>query len=281
MALYGAVEAGGTKFLCAVGEDPARPERLERFDTYDKPAETMRGVLEYFLRQPPLAALGVACFGPLDLAGGRIGRTPKLAWAGFPIREALERELGVKVALDTDVNGAAIGEGVAGAGVGCSDFVYVTVGTGIGGGAVSGGRVVQGAMHPEMGHIPVMRHLGENPDFPGHCHFHGACLEGMASAPAIRARWGKAPQELPDDHPAWVLEAFYLAQACRTLACVLSPELILLGGGVLAREGLLARTRVETVRLLGGYLTAPRIEAPALPYPGLSGALELARRSLL
>ena len=176
MALYGAVEAGGTKFMCAVGEDPARLERLERIETFDKPAETMRGVVEYFLSQPPLAALGVACFGPLDLAGGRIGRTPKLAWAGFPMREALERELGVKVVLDTDVNGAAIGEGVAGAAVGCADFVYITVGTGIGGGAVSGGKVVRGTMHPEMGHIPVMRHMGERPGFPGHCRFHAGCL---------------------------------------------------------------------------------------------------------
>lgn len=279
MALYGAIEAGGTKFLCAVGETPEHPRHLFRVETSaHHPTDTMRKVVEYLQEHGPLEAVGVSCFGPLDLAAGAIGKTPKLAWAGFPIREVLESALDLPVALDTDVNGAALGEQACGAARGCGDFVYVTVGGGIGGGAVSGGRVVQGAMHPEMGHIPVARHPREVEGFQGWCPFHGDCLEGMASSPAIQLRWNMPPDELPDEHPAWDLEAFYLAQACRTMACLLSPELILLGGGVLARSGLRERTRIELERQLNGYLPTPRIEAPSLACPGLSGALEMARR---
>ena len=183
--------------------------------------------------------------------------------------------------LDTDVNGAALGELVAGAAQGCSDFVYLTVGTGIGGGAVTGGRVVRGAMHPEMGHVTVMRHPAEPSGFEGCCPFHRGCLEGLASGEALRERWGCAAEDLPPGHLAWELEAFYLAQACRTLACILSPRLILLGGGVMAAAGLLEKTRAETARLLNGYIDTPTIEQPALEFPGLIGAMEMARRIVL
>lgn len=272
----GAVEAGGTKFLCAVGSEADKPEEIRRFDTAQNPLETMAEVIAYFQKHGPVSAVGVASFGPVDYASGRITRTPKLPWQDFPIRGALERALRVRVGFETDVNAAALGEYTCGAARGCEDFVYITVGTGIGGGAMSGGRLVHGQMHPEMGHLLVRRHPGETAEFEGVCPFHRDCLEGMASGPAMRARAGQAAESLAEDHPAWKLEAWYLAQACVDLACVLSPRRILLGGGVMAQAHLLAKVEAEAERLVAGYLDLPEIVAPELPYPGLSGALALA-----
>jgi fructokinase len=278
-ARYGALEAGGTKFVAAVGGDPIRPEDVRRIPTSNNPLETIREVAAYFASRGPLAALGVAAFGPLNLATGAIGNTPKLAWRDFPLKDSLEWALGVPVGLDTDVNGAALGEVRYGAGRGLDSFVYVTVGTGIGGGAVVGGRTLHGRLHPEMGHLLVRGHAEEPVGFRGVCPFHGGCLEGMASGPAIQQRWGRPAEELPGDHPAWRFESYYLAQLCVALACVLSPRAIALGGGVMEKEFLLPMIRLELENMLAGYLDAPAVVAPELPLPGLTGAFVLAQQA--
>jgi fructokinase len=279
MARYGAIEAGGTKFLVAVGEDPLRLEQVTRIETSQDPAETMAAVIDYFRRADPLAALGVATFGPVDFATGRITTTPKLSWRNYPLREVLERELGVRVGFDTDVNGAALAEARCGAGRGVEDLVYFTVGTGIGGGAITGGRLVHGLMHSEMGHLLVRRAPEELAEFSGVCPYHGDCLEGMASGPAIEARWGHRAEALDAHHPAWRLEADYLAQACINVACVLSPRVVVLGGGVMEQAHLLEMIRARAAGYANGYFPLPRIERPALEHPGLSGALMLAQEA--
>jgi len=276
MPRYGAVEAGGTKFMLAAGGDPLRLEQVTRVPTSEDPEETLESVIGYFRRAGPLDAIGVATFGPVDFATGRITTTPKLAWRNYPLREKLASALGVPVGFDTDVNGAALAEARCGAGRGVEDLVYFTVGTGIGGGAITGGRLVHGLMHSEMGHLLVRRAPGERPDFAGVCPYHGDCLEGMASGPAIEARWDRKPESLAEDHPAWGLEADYLAQACIAVACVLSPRVIVLGGGVMEQAHLLGMIRARTAGYANGYFPLPRIERPALEYPGLSGALILA-----
>lgn len=279
MARYGAIEAGGTKFLVAVGEDPLRLEGVARIATSNEPRETMAAVIDYFRRAGRVDALGVATFGPVDFTSGRITTTPKLAWRDFPLRGVLEQELGVPVGFDTDVNGAALAEARCGAGRGIDDLVYFTVGTGIGGGALAGGRLVHGLMHSEMGHLLVRRAPDEAPGFAGVCPYHGDCLEGMASGPAIEARWGRRAETLPANHPAWRVEADYLAQACISVACVLSPRVIVLGGGVMEQPQLLGMIRQRVSEYSNGYFPLPRIERPALEYPGLSGALILAREA--
>lgn len=279
MALYGAIEAGGTKFMLAVGEDPLRLERVTRVETSNEPAETMAAVIEYFRKAGPLDALGVATFGPVDFASGCITTTPKLAWRNYPLRGVLEQELGLRVGFDTDVNGAALAEARCGAGQGIEDLVYFTVGTGIGGGALVGGRLVHGLMHSEMGHLLVRRASEEVPGFAGVCPYHGDCLEGMASGPAMEARWGHRAETLPANHPAWRVEADYLAQACVNVACVLSPRVIVLGGGVMEQPQLLEMIRARVAECANGYFPLPRIERPGLEYPGLSGALILAQEA--
>ena len=188
--LYGAIEAGGTKFLVAVGREPTDPLDVRRFPTSNDPEQTMGAVIAYFKEHPPLESLAVASFGPVDFAARGIGKTPKLAWQGFPLVHALTRSLNVPVVLETDVNAAAVGESLYGAGKGVGTFVYITVGTGIGAGIVVDGKTLHGLLHPEVGHLPLRRHAGEPPEFHGVCPFHGECLEGMASGPAIRARPG-------------------------------------------------------------------------------------------
>lgn len=275
--LYGAVEAGGTKFLVAVGTGPAQPREVERIATSADPAETMEAVIAYFRARGPLLGIGVASFGPVDFARGAIGKTPKLAWQGFPLAGTLGRALGVRVEFDTDVSAAALGESLYGAGRGLQSFVYITVGTGIGGGAVVHGRTLRGLMHPEMGHLLVRRHADEPEDFSGVCPFHGGCLEGMASGPAMQARWGQPAERLQAGHAAWRLEAYYLAQACFALACFLSPQRIVLGGGVMEQSALFPMIREELAQQANGYLPLPDIMPPELELPGLTGALELAR----
>jgi fructokinase len=274
--LYGAVEAGGTKFVCAVGKHPTELREIRRISTSSNPLETTAEVVAYFEKCGPVRSIGIASFGPLDFDAGTIAKTPKPGWADFPIRGALERAFRVPVGFDTDVNGAALAEARYGAGAGCADFVYITVGTGIGGGAVVNGKPVHGLQHPEMGHVLLQPHPEEPLGFAGVCPFHGACLEGLASGPAMQARWGKPAAELAPDHIAWRIEAHYLAQACVDLACILSPRVIVFGGGVMSQPHLLPMIREEVARLMNGYVALPRIEAPGLPYPGLSGALALA-----
>jgi fructokinase len=274
--LYGAVEAGGTKFVVAVGTSAADLSDIRRISTSPNPLETVAEVVDYFRQKGPLAALGIATFGPIDYATGRITTTPKLSWRDFPLRDSLCRALSVPVGFDTDVNAAALAESRHGAGQGLENFVYITVGTGIGGGAVAAGRPVHGLLHPEMGHLLVRRAEGERDGFLGVCPYHGNCLEGMASGPSMEARWGVPAAELPAGHAAWQLEADYLAQACVNISVVLSPQMIALGGGVMDQKHLLPLIRDRVRQLLSGYLEPPVIGSPALPYPGLSGALVLA-----
>lgn len=273
--LYGAVEAGGTKFLCAVGEDPADPRDIIRIPTSSDPLETMAAVTAYFQGRD-VRSIGISSFGPIDYERGCIANTPKPGWKDFPIMRTLQKTCSVPVAFETDVNGAAVGEARYGAARGAKNSVYFTVGTGIGGGAIAGGTPVRGMLHPEMGHILVRRHAEDPPAFLGACPFHEDCLEGMASGPAMQARWGVPGDQLPPDHPAWRIEADYLAQACATVTYVLSPHSIVLGGGVMTQAHLYSMIRERLRVMLNGYLEPPQILEPGLQYPALTGALALA-----
>ncbi|MDT8449349.1 MAG: ROK family protein [Wenzhouxiangellaceae bacterium] len=259
--IIGGIEAGGTKFVCAVAINPARV--LDRHTVVTTtPDATLAEVVEFFRsaqrRFGRLRALGVASFGPveLDLRSpdyGSITQTPKAHWNHVPLVSRLREALDVPVGFDTDVNGAALGEGRDGAAAGLDHYIYVTVGTGIGAGLVSSGRLVHGKSHPEVGHMLVPRHPDD--DYRGACRFHGPCLEGLASAPALRARWDCDPAGLPDDHPAWALQTHYLAAMCHNLTSLFAPQRIIVGGGVMLREGLYENIRQNFLELAGGYFS--------------------------
>jgi fructokinase len=298
--IFGGVEAGGTKFnlLIGVGGPFGEEEVLaERRIPTTTPDETLGRVLDFFregeARFGPCAAFGIASFGPLDLdpdssRWGSITRTPKAEWSGTdlarPLRDAFHRPIGI----DSDVNGAALAEARWGAGRGCPTLVYLTVGTGIGGGLVHEGVRLRCLVHPEMGHLRTPRH----PDdlaFPGVCSVHGDCLEGLASGPAVLARWGEPLERLPENHPAWGVLGFYLGQLCAGVTYLASPHRILLGGGVMEGGRLLPIVRRETRLLLGGYPTHPRLEGDLGDYlqlpafgarAGGMGALALAEEAL-
>jgi fructokinase len=212
----------------------------------------------------------VATFGPIDPhldspTYGYITSTPKPGWANTDFAGVLQEAFGVPVGFDTDVNGAALAEGRWGAAQGLDTFIYLTIGTGIGGGAVVNGQLLHGLLHPEMGHMRL-NHDWQSDPFPGNCPFHGDCLEGMANGPAVEKRWGVKGQELAPDHPAWDLEAGYLGQALQTLSCVLSPQRIIMGGGVMDVPGLLDKVRAQTVRYLNGYIQHPIITKQVSDY---------------
>jgi fructokinase len=272
---FGAIEAGGTKFVCGVGSGPADLESIQ-FPT-TSPEATIGQAIDFF-RGKALEAIGIAAFGPLDLRTGLITTTPKSGWRNTDIAGAAGRALGVPVGFDTDVNGAALGESRWGAAQGEPDFVYLTVGTGIGGGAMVNGQLVHGKLHTEMGHLRIPREPGD--DYRGACSWHADCLEGLASGPAIEGRWGRPARELPEGHPAWDLEARYLALGLANIACTLSPRRIVLGGGVMEQSHLFPRIRREVARTLNGYLDPPDI-LPAMlgSRAGVLGALVLAERS--
>jgi fructokinase len=276
----GGIDVGGTKVLCAVGTGPD-DIRADLCVPTTTPDETLTRAVAFFRAHAP-SALGIASFGPLDLdpasrTVGFITETPKPGWSRVDVAGAVRRALGIPVAIDTDVNGAALAEWRWGAGVGCDPVVYVTVGTGIGGGAILGGRPLHGLMHPEMGHMRVPRDPAD--PFPGACPFHGDCLEGLASGPAIRARRGLPGEALAVDDPVWALVARYLALGLVNIATVLSPRRIIVGGGVMRQPLLLARVREEVWVLLAGYVRVPEelIVPPALgERAGVLGALALA-----
>jgi fructokinase len=263
--LVGGLEAGGSKFVCAVGTGPDDIRAETRFAT-TTPEATIGRAVAFFTEQAagaPLAALGIASFGPLDLdprspTFGVITTTPKPGWRQVDLAGPLRRALGLPVAIDTDVNGAALAEHRWGSGRGVASLVYVTVGSGIGGGALVHGRPVHGLVHPEMGHLRVPHDPVRDP-FPGACPHHGDCLEGLASAPALAARWRQAPETLPEDHPAWELQAHYLALGLANVILVLSPERVVIGGGVMARARLYPLIRAKLASLLGGYLQTPAL----------------------
>lgn len=281
--MLGGVEAGGTKCVLAVGPTPERIEASVSIPTR-APADTVADILAWFATQPPIGALGLATFGPVGLDParadwGHILDTPKAGWSGFDLAGKLGAGIGVTVAVETDVNAAALAEAGAQPDGAASSLAYMTVGTGIGVGLVLNGRCVHGAAHPEMGHFYPRRPAGDT-DFPGLCPFHGDCLEGLASGPAILARWGATLSDLAPEHPAHDLVAEYLAQTCHTIFTTASVETIVCGGGVMGTPGLLARVAARAEALDAGYLPGRerhRISAPSLgPRSGIVGALTLA-----
>lgn len=289
--LFGCIEAGGTKFVVGVAASPDDVRETLRFDTIS-PAETIGAAIIWLrdaqLRHGSLSAIGIASFGPLELDRsaanwGHITATTKPGWNNADFAGLVSRELGLPVGLDTDVNGAALAESRWGAGQGQTVSVYVTVGTGIGGGAIVGGKPLQGLSHPEMGHIRPQRHP-DDMGFAGICPFHGDCLEGLASGPAIKARWGASLSELPTDHPAHGIVAWYLAQMVVTLQAVMEPGRIILGGGVMLTPGLIERVRDSAIRLGKGYFKGNPgdiVVPPALgDQAGLLGGLALAQDML-
>jgi len=254
--LVGAVEAGGTKFRAAVYDRASLELRDEvRIET-TTPDATLGAVLEFFQAQPPVAALGIASFGPLivDAASGDYGSvaaTPKPGWTGAKIFARLQAALGVPAEIQTDVEAAAVAEYQRGAGQGQPSLAYVTVGTGIGVGVAIDGVPFRGRDHLELGHIPVRRHPDDT--FEGRCPFHGDCLEGLACGPALIDRWETRPSSLPEDHLAWEIEAYYLAQLVRVLAYSFSPDRVLFSGGVGARPHLAAQISQAAIDDLAGY----------------------------
>lgn len=292
-SLFGAIEAGGTKFVCAIGTGPDDVHAVERFPT-TTPDDTLRRAIAFFQQYDShIAALGIGSFGPVDLnpasaTYGHITTTPKPGWAHTDFVGTMQRALGCPVAFDTDVNAAARGEQRWGAAQHDDSVLYITVGTGIGGGFISHGRALHGLVHPEMGHICVPRHP-EDP-FPGCCPFHGDCLEGLASGTALLERWGRPADTLPHDHPAWPIEAHYLGHAVAMFALVLSPHRVVIGGGVLRQPLLLPLIRSTVHDALAGYVQHAAllhdidqyIVAPALgDRAGVLGALALAEAVLL
>jgi fructokinase len=261
--IYGGIEGGGTKFVCVVGSGPEDVRAEARLPT-TTPEATIGEALAFFkdaqARLGPIRRLGIGSFGPVDLHAGSptfgfITSTPKAGWSNVDLAGPFRRGLGAEVAFDTDVNAAALGEWRWGAARGLDTFVYLTVGTGIGGGGLVGGRLMHGLVHPEMGHLRLPRDTASDP-FPGACPFHGDCLEGLASGPALLARWGRPAEELARDHAAWTLEAHYLALAVVNLVCTISPQRIVLGGGVMEQPHLFPLIRREVGQLLNGYVRA-------------------------
>lgn len=284
MARYGLIEGGGTKFVLGIADDSGAILARERIPT-TTPDETLGISIEWLRGQDPdPAAIGIACFGPLELDPaspdfGRVTRTVKPHWSGADVAGRFAAAFACPVGIETDVGGAALAESRWGAGRGIRSLLYVTIGTGVGGGFVAGGTLLRGASHSEMGHIRVPRHAGDR-DFAGNCPFHGDCLEGLVAGPAIAARWGASLSELGPDHPAHEIVAWYLGQAVTTWQAVLQPGRIVLGGGVMATPGLLGRVREAAALAGGGYFAGdPRdiVVAPGLGADsGLLGALAVA-----
>lgn len=292
--LIGGIDAGGTTFKCALAAPDGRLLATRRVPV-TTPDETIGACVDFFRweareRGGNLIVLGIASFGPIDVDPrspeyGTLYATPKPGWAGIRLTARFFSALGIPVVLDTDVNGALAAEIDRGAAKGLSRAAYFTVGTGIGASLWGQGGFVASPSHPELGHIRVERHPGDL-KFNGVCSFHGACLEGLASAPAIARRFGP-PETLSADHPAWEIEAFYLAQGCLALMLMGRPERILLGGGVMQAEGLVPKVRTAFGRLMNGYLgltdgdIESLIQRPALgDDAGLFGAVTLARQAM-
>lgn len=292
---FAGVEAGGTKFICVIGDETGKIFARLQIPT-TTPEETMPQILNFLKKhhaESPLDAIGIACFGPIDpnpksSTYGFITSTPKVAWRNFNIVASVSGALPVRVNFDTDVNGAALGEYFWGHGQGLNDFIYLTVGTGIGGGVMVDGKLLHGAMHPEMGHMFVPQDLSIDV-FAGVCPYHGNCLEGLASGPALKARWNvESALDLPPDHSAWEIEAQYLAYAMANYILCFSPERIILGGGVMKQKHLLPLIQEKTKKILAGYIqnsTVNDIEntivlAALEQEAGSLGALALARSCL-
>ncbi|MBQ3652977.1 MAG: ROK family protein [Synergistaceae bacterium] len=292
--LYGALEAGGTKMICATGNEDGQILDQVSIPT-GTPEETMPQIIEYFRAkldvpegEEKIQAIGVACFGPVDVRPnsktyGNILYTPKIPWRNFPMVKTLRDALdNIPVGFDTDVNGSLLGEATWGCAKGLTDAVYFTIGTGIGMGAMSGGNLIHGMLHPEAGHIKMAPIPGD--EYAGHCPNHGTCFEGMACGPAIEARWGKPGKELREMPEVWDLEAKYIAQALTSIIYTLSPQKIILGGGVMGQAQLFPLIRKYVLENVNGYLDTKElrnINAYITPAAlngnqGIMGALKLA-----
>ncbi len=295
--LFAGVEAGGTKFVCAMGTGPNDIRERVRIETR-RPEETLGETIDFIKRYQSekgekIAAAGVACFGPVDLdrdspTYGYITTTPKQGWQNTDVAGALGKALGVPVGFDTDVNGAALGEYTWGAGRNMNVLIYLTVGTGIGGGLLVDGKPVHGLLHTEMGHLNLPHDSNTDP-FEGCCPYHKDCLEGLASGRAMDLRWHKHASELPDDHPGWQIEADYLASALCNYIYTVSPNMIILGGGLMKKRLLLDMVRQKVLEKLNNYINTPRlteniqdcIASPGLgENSGIAGAFCLAIREL-
>ncbi len=284
--IIGAIEAGGTKFICGIGNEKGEIFEKISFPT-ETPEITLSKVIDFF-KNKNIEKLGVGFFGPIDLnpnssTYGYVTKTPKLSWIDYDVLGYLKKYIHVPIFLDTDVNGAALGEATWGSAKDIKNCLYLTIGTGIGGGALVSGKLIHGMLHPEMGHILVKRHPEDK--YEGKCPFHKDCLEGLASGPAIEARWGVKGYELPENHMAWDLEAYYIAQGLMNFILTLSPEKIILGGGVMKQKHLFPKIRKNVIELLQGYLHTNQILKDIdnyIVYPelneeaGLLGALALA-----
>lgn len=286
--LYGGVETGGTWCVCALGTGSGHIHSRHAFPT-GEPRQTLERIVEFFVRGPSPSAIGIGSFGPVDLDGesptwGHVTTTPKPGWQHTAVAGVIAERLQVPVYFETDVNAAALGEHRWGAGSGAQSLCYLTVGTGIGAGVLIGDKPVHGLVHPEVGHLRIPHDAHRDP-FDGACPVHGDCWEGLASGMAMAERWGTAPEDLPDDHPAWALEADYVALGILSIISVLSPHLVIVGGGVMERTQLLAMVRSRLRQLVGGYLETPLLAeeidhylvGPALgDSAGVLGAIALA-----
>jgi fructokinase len=295
MTLVAGIEAGGTKFVCAIGSGPDDVREEVRFST-TTPEETLARTLDFFREQRQnyaFEAIGIASFGPVDPdpdspTFGYITETPKPGWRMTDVAGPLKAEFNVPIGFDTDVNGAALAEHRWGAAQDVENVVYITVGTGLGGGALVDGRLVHGVLHPEMGHMRLPRDPAVDP-YGGNCPYHGDCLEGLTCGPAMAARWGQDACTLPPDHPAWDLEAHYLALGLANIVTVLSPQRFILGGGVMDQTQLFPMIRRKLQETLNGYIAVDAILKEIDGYivpPGLGnragvlGAIALGQDSL-
>jgi len=274
VTVYGGIETGGSKWECAIGSGPDDLRAAETIPT-TTPSETIGRAAAFFEREGPVEAIGIGSFGPVDQnpsspTWGYITNTPKPGWAHTDVGQEIRRRLSVPVGFDTDVNAAALGEHRWGACQGLDTFCYITVGTGIGGGGMAGGKLLHGLLHPEFGHMRIP-HDREADPFPGVCPYHGDCWEGLASGRAIEARWGQPAASLDGDRAVWELEARYLALGLVSVMCVLSPERIVIGGGVTQHDGLLGLVRRDVVVLMNGYLDATAVSDEIADYITLPG----------
>lgn len=286
----GALEAGGTKMVCAIGNE--KGEIYEQVSIPTQTPDITIPELVSFFEEKGIEALGIACFGPVDLnknsdTYGYITSTTKLSWIHCDMVGAFQKALGCPVGFDTDVNGSVLGEVTFGQAKGKDNVIYITIGTGIGAGIYAEGKLLHGMMHPEAGHVLIRRREGDT--FEGKCPYHTTCLEGMAAGPAIETRWGKKAVELKEQKEVWDLEAYYIAQALVNYIFTLSPEMIILGGGIMHQKQLFPMIRQYVKELLGDYIKTKQIEdlehyivpASLQDNQGIMGCLELARRAVV
>lgn len=287
--LFGALEAGGTKMVCAIGNENGEILEQKSIPT-TTPEETMPAILEYF-KDKEIASIGIACFGPIDLnknseTYGYITSTPKIPWRNYNIVGAVKDALKIPVGFDTDVNGSLLGEVTWGCAKGLTDAVYFTIGTGVGAGIMTNGKMLHGMLHPEAGHVKMVPRSGDT--YKGKCPYHGTCFEGMAAGPAIEERWGAKAVQLADREEVWDLESYYIAQALMGIVLTLSPQKIILGGGVMHQKQLFSMIREKMLKELNGYIQAKEladidnyiVPASLNDDQGLMGCIKLAMNSL-